>query len=115
MALVPWPKTAEAQNNAITELKDLLGRDPNNDSRLKLVACSVSDRIQKAASEAPEALKTEALVRAVGFILDVGSGAETRQTIGDESITFASPANYFRRSGAEACLTDYIVRRAGKV
>ena len=115
MALVPWPKTGPAQDNAVAMLKALLGRDPGNDSRLKQIACVVSDRISRVAPNAPPASKDEALTRGVAYFLDVETGAETRKSVGDETTQLASPAIWFVRSGAGSILRDYIVRRAGIV
>lgn len=114
--LVPWPKTPAAQATAIATLKTLLVRPPQfSDERLNRVACTVSDKIQTKAPNAPDFLKEEALLRGIGFWMDVGSGAESRRTVGEEATTYASPANWWIRSGAASCVKAYTVRRVGVI
>lgn len=115
MALVPWPDPGTDRDSALISLKALLGRDPSNGARLSLMASVVSARIQKTAPGAPADLKDESLVRGVAFLLDIGSGAHTRQSIGEETLTLSAPAFWFVRSGAASILKCYTIRRAGKV
>ncbi len=99
------------------QLKALLGRDEilGGDARLELIAGAVSDRIEKEAPDAPDALKDEALVRGVGYFLDVGSGAETRRDSGDVSTVLASPAGWWSRSGAASILRAFVTLRGGGI
>ena len=115
MAITPWPSTDQARDNALVLLKELLGTDPQNDSRLKLLAAVASARAERDAPEAPQALREEAVVRCVAYLLDSGTGSETRKQIGEESISYSPPGNFWKRSGAAACLRDYIVRHAGAI
>lgn len=109
MALIPW------NTRSLEALKAFLGRDPANDRRLLVLAAMVADRIAKAAPDAPEYAEDEAMVRAISFLLEVGSGATSRSSIGEETLTLAPPSAWWTRSGAASVLAPYIVRRAGKV
>ncbi|MDE2772361.1 MAG: hypothetical protein OXI46_01445 [Gemmatimonadota bacterium] len=117
MALSPWPTTPAAADTAVARLKELLGltESVGGDARLKQIAAAVSARIELYAPGAPDALRDEAVVRGVAYLLDVGSGAETRRRIGDESLTLSSPAAWFHRSGAYSVLSQYRDIRAGVV
>ena len=71
-----------------------------------------SARIQSYASNAPEAAKEVALLRYVGYLSQMPSGALTKLTLGNVTLEFrSSQANAWVNSGAASALTSFKQRR----
>ena len=74
---------------------------------------TANDRVERYAPDAPESVKTEAVVLMLSYRRLMGQGNITRDKEGDRELEFAvTRVNIFRHSGAMAMLTTYRKRRA---
>ena len=117
MALSPWPTTPAALATATTRLKAAISApDSISDERIGGIGAAASAMIERYAPGAPVALRDEALIRAAGYLLDAGTGAVAKESVGPLSldrVTNHAPA--FRNCGAAALLSRWRVRRAGAI
>ena len=128
MALTPWPApTATATlNAAVSALRAALDENPNPsdpyvvdalDTELRRMGSSVAARVMQYSPGAPQAVRDEALIRAVAWLRD--SRGATRVTGLPMGLTFdQAPTNsgaWFTHSGARSMLSPWRRRRAGLV
>lgn len=121
MALVPFPAftETEATATAIGDLTTALGGSTNTGYYdLQRTARAVSARIQRYAPGAPQDVKDEALIRAVGWLLQSGkTGEVVSEGVGDKSQSYdvRVAQGWFRHSSAMSMLSPWRVRNAGLV
>ena len=119
--LSPWPDTSNNQL-AISVLKDAIQPGASNDviERLGQVASAM---VEKFAPSAPDSVRSEALIRFAGYLIEAGKNdfGATRsdlKDIGDIKLSNEYVTNHgmaFRHSGAMALLAPWKVRRAGSI
>ena len=113
--LTPWPTTPAALTNARAALKAETGRTDATDDQVDRIAGAASAVIERYAAEAPEAIRSEAMVRLCGYLLNSAfEQAATLEKMGE--LTREFPSNHsaaFRHCGAQALLAPWKVRRAG--
>lgn len=122
MALVPFPADSAtvALATATTALRAALklqSADPP-DTVLRRTARTVSARIERYAQDAPQDVKDEALIRAVGWLLQSGkTGEVVAEGVGDKSQSYDPRVaqGWFRHSSAMSLLSPWRVRNAGLV
>lgn len=130
--LSPWPTTDAALAKAMTELQRLIdGKEPDvdrddmgrrttaySDDELLLInlASTVAARIEGYAPGAPQRSKNEALIRATAWLRDT-RGAKRVSQVGriEMEPQPVDSQGWFRRSGAQAVIAPWRVRRAGVV
>lgn len=121
MALVPFPAFTETDATvaAIRDLTTALGGSTNAGYYdLQRTARAVSARIQRYAPDAPQDVKDEALIRAVGWLMQSGKTGEVVSESLDvkaQSYDVRVAQGWFRHSSAMSLLSPWRVRNAGLV
>ena len=121
--LSPWPQTTAELAAAISALKDAIKPGAANATVERLGAVA-SVRVEQFASNAPSAIRSEALIRFAGYLLEAagsGFGAIRGKSINlDSAVTLqrdsvTNHAAAFRNCGAMALLSPWKRRRAGAI
>lgn len=95
------------------KLAAILGTDMATAERLLEVASLLVDNY---ASNAPHAIKNEAVLRCAGWLHQAPSGGQRSESEGDVSTSFSPGATgALRHSGAMSLLSPFKIRRAGKI
>jgi len=128
--LTPWPTAAGALTAARTALRSALGLrnyDPASplpqitDARLDTAAATASALIERESPGAPQAVRTEAMIRLCGYLLQSdsrdGNLFVTGAELGPQKLNYnpPSPQAAFRLCGAKALLSPWKIRSAGLV
>ena len=126
MALSPWPErstTPVAWPAAIRQLAASLNQsvpatgslaDDPTSIRLDQLASMVSARAEKEAPGAPQEARDEAVVRAVGYLLQAGSGAiRSKKVEGLETEYTPSNVRWWYNCGASSVLAPWYAPRGG--
>lgn len=114
-ALSPWPPSTSvvARTAAIDCLKEAVGVSDNRANALGEVASAL---VENYASNAPQAIKNEAVIRCAGWLYEAPSGGQRSESEGDISTSFSPGATgALRHSGAMALLSIFKIRRAGAI
>ena len=109
--LSPWPTTPAAIQAATTALATAVGSSEAVACRLGPVVAALVERY---ADAAPEAIKSEAVIRAAGWLHASKPGLR-KVGISSLDIEFEGGQSALRHSGAMALLSAFKVRRAGKI
>ena len=111
MALSPWPTTPVAVQTAKTALAAAIGSSEEVAGRLGPVVAALVERY---ADGAPEAVKSEAVIRASGWLQRSKPGLR-KIGISSVDIEYSSGQSALRNSGAMALLSPWKIRRAGAI
>ena len=116
MSLSPWPDGTDQPvlNYAISVLKDAISPGSGNEY-IRRLGSTCSAIIEKYASEAPEAVREESLIRLAGYLHETGErgnyGALRDKSIDADPVkigkTFNPAPGAFRRSGAMSLLSPW--------
>ena len=109
--LSPWPTTPAAVTAATTALAEAVGASESVAGRLGPVVAAIVERF---APGAPAAVKSEAVIRASGWLQRSKPGLR-KIGISSIDIEYASGQSALRNSGAMSLLTGFKIRRAGKI
>ena len=109
--LSPWPSTPAAQAAATTALAEACGCSEAVACRLGAVVAALVERY---ASGAPAAIKTESVIRCAGWLYASKPGLR-KVGISSLDIEFSGGQSALRNSGAMALLGPFKIRRAGKI
>ncbi len=75
---------------------------------------AATERVERYASAAPEAIQNEAVIRYAGYLAASDFGGIVKEGIGPRDVVYTTNhANAFRSSGAAGLLAPWRVRRAG--
>ena len=126
MALSPWPdrssspvawpaavrQLAASLNQSVPATGSLTDDPPS--IRLDQLASMVSARVEKEAPGAPQEARDEAIVRAVGYLLQAGSGAIRSKSVDVLEVEY-TPSNirWFYNCGASSILAPWYAPRGG--
>lgn len=125
-ALVPWPMQTATRLDALNSLRRALDKARSGDAvddldeRIERSAVAVAAEITHYAPDAPQAVKNEALIRAVAWLQDTrGAEREISQSFGTIDVK-SEPApvqsgTWFTHSGARSLLAPYRTRHAGTI
>ena len=126
MALSPWPErstTPVAWPAAVRQLAASLNQsvpatgslaDDATSIRLDQLASMVSARAEKEAPGAPQEARDEAIVRAVGYLLQAGTGAiRSKRVEGLETEYTPSNVRWWYNCGASSVLAPWYAPRGG--
>ena len=126
MALTPWPDRSSspvAWPAAIRQLAASLKQsvpatgslaDDSMSIRLDQLASMVSARAEKEAPGAPQEARDEAIVRAVGYLLQAGTGAiRSKRVEGLETEYTPSNVRWWYNCGASSVLAPWYAPRGG--
>ena len=112
--LSPVPTDAAPLAEAVDVLGRAIGADAADAERLLGVASAMVERY---APTAPQSVKSEAVIRCAGALIQSDYGGIASESIGDRAVAYTSQAaggwNPFRRSGAMGLLSPWRVRRLG--
>ena len=112
----PSTRTAPTPDaGAITaaELAPIIGATEAEASRLLDV---VTERVERTAPDAPQAVKNEAMIRFSGYLQQSDYGGIRIETIGPQDTEWiTNHANAWRTSGAGALLAPWKTRNAGSI
>ena len=109
--LSPWPTTPAAIQAATTALAAAVGSSEAVACRLGPVVAALVERYS---SGAPAAVKTEAVIRASGW-LNASKPGLRKVGISNVDIEYSGGLAALRSSGAMALLSPWKVRRAGAI
>ena len=109
--LSPWPTTPAAIQAATTALAEACGCSEAVAGRLGPVVAAL---VQQYASGAPAVLKSEAVIRASGWLHGNKPGLR-KVGVSNIDIEYSGGQSALRHSGAMALLSPFKVRRAGAV
>ena len=109
--LSPWPTTPAAIQAATTALAEAVGCSEAVACRLGPVVAAL---VQQYASDAPAILKSEAVIRASGWLYGNRPGIR-KVGVSNIDIEFEGGQSALRHSGSMALLSPFKVRRAGKI
>ena len=111
MALSPWP-TAQAEiQAATTTLATACGCSEGVAARLGPV---VAELVERFASDAPAAIKDEAVIRAAGWLHGNKPGLR-KVNVRSVDIEYSGGQSALRHSGAMSLLSGFKIRRAGAI
>ena len=125
LVLTPWPTDPAAVLAAVAAVRfafansaiSVQSRDSATqfDQVIERVAEAVSAQIERYAPGAPDAIRTEALIRFASWIM-LTPAAFVQEKVADPSGTtidrmYANSGNGFRRSGARSLLSSWRIRR----
>ena len=126
MALSPWPERSTmpvAWPAAVRQLAASLNQsvpatgslvDDATSIRLDQLASMVSARAEKEAPGAPQEARDEAIVRAVGYLLQAGTGAiRSKRVEGLETEYTPSNVRWWYNCGASSVLAPWYAPRGG--
>ena len=111
MALSPWPTTPAAIQAATTALATACGCSEDVAGRLGPV---VAELVERYSSGAPAAVKSEAVIRAAGWLHGNKPGLR-KVGISNVDIEYSGGQSALRHSGAMSLLSSWKIRRAGKI
>ena len=117
MALSPWPSTPAALTIATAELAAALDLDATADEVIvRRIGATAAALVERFAPDAPDPIRSEAVIRCAGWLLDAPSAGIKRDSVGPLDQSF-SPlmTGALRASGAMGILTAWKVRRAGAI
>ena len=122
--LSPWPALTATQTEAgnelslaVSALKDAISPGAANDTIERLGAVA-SAHVEKYAPDAPDPVKSEAVIRFASYLFEAESGAVRSDGINvgeirTETDFITNHAAVFRNCAAAALLSPWKVRRAG--
>ena len=111
MALSPWPTTTAEIQAATTTLATACGCSEAVAGRLGPVVAALVERY---ADAAPAAVKSEAVVRAAGWLAGNKPGLR-KVGVSNIDIEYSGGQSALRHSGAMSLLSPFKVRRAGAI
>ena len=111
MALSPWPTAQVEIEAATTALAEAIGASESVAGRLGPV---VAELVERYASGAPAAVKSESVIRAAGWLHGNKPGLR-KVSISNIDIEFSGGQSALRNSGAMSLLSPFKVRRAGAI
>ena len=109
--LSPWPTTPAALAAATTALAAAVGSSEAVAGRLGPV---VSELVERYASGAPAAVKSESVIRAAGWLHGNKPGLR-KVNVRSVDIEFSGGQSALRHSGAMSLLSPFKIRRAGAI
>ena len=109
--LSPWPTTPAAIQAATTYLAAAVGASESVACRLGPV---VSELVERFAAGAPAAVKSESVIRAVGWLHGNRPGLR-KVNVSNIDIEFSGGQSALRNSGAMSLLSPFKIRRAGAI
>ena len=109
--LSPWPSSPAAQAAATTALATAVGSSEAVACRLGPVVAALVERY---ASGAPAAIKTESVIRCAGWLYASKPGLR-KVGVSNIDIEFEGGQSALRHSAAMALLSPFKIRRAGKI
>ena len=109
--LSPWPTTPAAVQAATTALAAAVGSSEAVAGRLGPV---VSELVERFASGAPAAVKSEAVIRCSGWLFASRPGLRKIGT-GRIDVEYSGGQSALRHSGAMSLLSPFKIRRAGAI
>ena len=109
--LSPWPTVYEDVKVARDKLSEAVGCSGPVAGRLGPV---VSELVERYASGAPTSIKSEAVIRAVGWLFHSKPGLR-KIGAGPIDVEFSSGQSALRHSGSMSLLSPWKIRRAGKI
>ena len=115
--LSPWPASTAtvARANAIACLKSEIDSSMA-DTTANRIGGTAAALVERYASNAPQAIKNEAVIRCSGWLYEAPSSGIRSQSIGPMSIDFTpSMQSALRHSGAMSLLSPFKIRRAGTI
>ena len=121
MALSPWPTTPAALTAATATLRVALNvsdnsENPDDNATLQRLGVIASALVERYASNAPEVVKDEAVIRCAGWLWGAPSDGLRRETTGPFTASWSpTMTGAFRNSGAMVLLSPWKVRRAGVI
>ena len=114
--LSPWPPTTTPTQRAaaVTCLKDALPTSLT-DNRANQLGMTASELVERYASNAPQAIKNEAVIRCAVWMYQMQPGV-AGERYGEHDVSYVpSMTGALRHSGATGLLSAFKVRRAGKI
>ena len=125
MALSPWPERstmpvawpaairqlAASLKQSVPETGSLTDDPPS--IRLDQLAGWISARVEKEAPGAPQSARDEAIVRAVGYLLQAGSGAIRSKSVDVLEVEYTSNLRWWYNCGASSVLAPWYAPRGG--
>ena len=111
LALVPWPTIYAEVKTDRAKLAEAVGCSGPVAGRLGPVVAALVERY---AVGAPEAVKSEAVIRAAGWLYSNRPGIR-KVGVSNIDIEFKGGQSALRHSGAMALLSGFKIRRAGKI
>ena len=121
MAIVPYPPATQTATRAtaLAELKqatvDLL--DGMTDADINRLAVMVASHVERYAESAPQEIKDEAMIRAIGWLVQSNTGTVQTEAVGQKSVTYdiRAGAAWFRLSAAQSILEPWRAWNVGIV
>ena len=111
MALSPWPTAQVEITAATTTLATACGCSEAVAGRLGPV---VAELVERYASGAPAAVKSEAVIRAAGWLHGNKPGLR-KVNVRSVDIEYSGGQSALRHSGAMSLLSGFKIRRAGAI
>ncbi len=125
MALSPWPERstmpvawpaairqlAASLKQSVPETGSLTDDPPS--IRLDQLAGWISARVEKEAPGASQSARDEAIVRAVGYLLQAGSGAIRSKSVDVLEVEYTSNLRWWYNCGASSVLAPWYAPRGG--
>ncbi len=116
MALSPWPTTPSALADATATLKAAIANSKEDDAPIQRVGSVAAERVEREASDAPQAIKDESVIRFAGYLFASDFGGILREELGPQRIEYVTNHSAaFRNSGAAGLLSPWKIRRAGVI
>ena len=116
MALSLWPTTPAAQATATSTLKVAIADGMADDSIIQRVGSVAAERVEREVSNAPQAVRDEAVIRFAGYLYSADFGAIRKESIGPQDVEHVTNhSNAWKNSGAAALLSPWKIRRAGVI
>lgn len=109
--LSPWPTTPAAITAATNALAAAVGSSEDVAGRLGPVVAALVERY---ADAAPAAVKSEAVVRAAGWLHGNKPGLR-KVNVRSVDVEYSGGQSALRHSGAMSLLSGFKIRRAGKI
>ena len=117
-ALSPWPEDGPGRLEAIARLRQAVsGRTLDSDEAANHLGMVASAMVERYAPGAPQVIRDEATIRAAGYLAqsDFGTVGKESGLPGHDVEYVTNHASLFRNSGSAALLTNWKIRRAGKI
>ena len=109
--LSPWPTTPAAVQAATNALAAAVGCSESVAGRLGPVVAALVERF---ADSAPAAVKSEAVIRAAGWLAGNKPGLR-KVGVSNIDIEYSGGQSALRHSGAMSLLSPFKIRRAGAI
>ena len=114
VVLAPWPTETDGLDAAITALREWVPAPDESESRLEAIGEAAAALVSRYAPSAPVAVRNEAVVRTVGWLLDSPAGNIRSESAGPFTTDFApSQRGAMMHSGAKSLLYPYRSKTAG--